>query len=224
MGDMFGLSGGAQAVGNVAAAGIQADAQAKTNEANITMARENTAFQERMSNTAHQREQADLKAAGLNPMLAIMKGGATTPTGSVARAEAPEYGKIVSALGNSAVEQKRTKTALEQQEADLNISNEVAWKTKKEGQVAAQRADLLQKEREAATEEIRARKAKARADRKQSEIDEQMTVPDAGLRRAKELLGVVTNARTAGKRGAILRDNDLTQDELNEWKRQNRTR
>lgn len=147
IGDLVGNAG--SIVGDMVTGGGYS--QLQSNRENIQLARESRDWSERMSNSAYQRAVTDMRAAGLNPMLAYQQGGASTPSPTTANVVAPKLGAGLASSAKSAIELMSSQDNVK---ADTTLKQKSADKTETESALNAQLAQKAQanaKESEANT-------------------------------------------------------------------------
>lgn len=191
----------------LAAAGIAAAGGIISSALNAREARKNREFQERMSSTAHQREVADLRAAGINPAFRSM-GGASAPPGDRAEIE-DVVGKGVS-----------TALAAKQMQANIDLTKAQAEKLRMESasinmEWEAGKWDRLVSEKEISQMSAEQKRMELGFLRRQLEADIQQRVSSAEAARARAALdrAALTGAlnvqqfeERVGELGPILRN------------------
>lgn len=183
----------------LAAAGLSAGASLLggilSNKANRAEAKRQMEFQERMSSTAHQREVADLRAAGLNPMLSAKLGGASSPGGAMANIQDVLSLAVSSAKQGAGIAQEAQ--AIEQSKAMTEQAHAAAAKLRSETldqslntayrvqQIEGARQGANLKFQQQLTEAQRANLTKALANLRELELDIGSTTFSADVARRK---------------------------------------
>lgn len=181
-------------VGGVAGGALDLWSRDKANRDNKAAAAKQMEFQEQMSSSAHQREVADLRAAGLNPILSA-GGGSSSPSGS-----SYSSGAIAEGAGATALSIARTKADIESIEQGISES---------ESRKKLQDAEKLNAVQSARVHAAQAAVGEAEAWNAQNRLRYEMKHPDAigGLDAVLRRLGVLSGSAFAlSGTGRILKD------------------
>jgi len=111
------IGAGASLIGGAKANKDRQKSADKATAASAKEAKLNRDFQERLSNTAHQRETEDLEAAGLNRILSAQTSGASTPSGAQGQGFQADQQDIITPAVATGLQAFRTQSDVTKQTA-----------------------------------------------------------------------------------------------------------
>lgn len=188
------IGGGAALVGGMMNNQSNAAMSREAAVYNQATAREQMEFQRYMSNTSHQREVADLRAAGLNPILSAGGSGSSTPGGAAGQMQAAKFEDPISKSLSTAMEVKRLKKEIDavDSQAQLNAAAEETQKSQRLLNLTNARATAVQSAINEA--QLPAIKAKSEYEQKKTDIDNKMLKYDSLMNRVKQATGTISDA------------------------------
>lgn len=200
------IGGGIGFLGNMIGGALQRNHDEKINAANMMFAREeaqkNRDWQAEMSNSAYQRSTEDMRKAGLNPIMAVAKPGASTPGGAQAHFEAKpsssyeRTGQSARQLADDLMSIREREANIKASEAAKDASKATAVRQITEAKHTARQSEVLE-------DEGKLRRLRAK--------EEEKFVPyDSWMKRIGEGIGIIGTGfgnfmRNIGKGGAISR-------------------
>ena len=128
------IAGGASLLAGGLNTAVNISQAKKNREFNAQEAQKQREWEEMMSNTAVQRKMADLRASGINPILAYESGGASTPSGAVAQTQYIGQGALPTDFSYLTKEHKQL-SALEVMQLSYNGMNDLVSSMRKKDAV-----------------------------------------------------------------------------------------